>query len=244
MNSLDDELFSGSKAISNARKSVDLHTNTRGRKLIQCFENNGLIVTNGRYASDYPAQYTHYGPRGFTVIGLATCSAASLHLISDFQVFDLPTLSDHMPISLELDLNLDSNLCNSCFQVDNSLKWNSNCKEKFIQNMKLVQLKDYGENDINVLDNLLKLNVNTAARECGMINTDPGKSKIAKKPWHDKDCFAIKREIKSCLRTCKKSGFSEINSAKLTNLKKEYKDLLKHKKNFIRTNDYGNFRKV
>ena len=104
LNSLEEDKFTGRKEISNSSKSMDHHINTRGRNLIECFENNGLIVTNGRsYASDFPVKYTNYEPRGFSVIDLVASSSDSLHLILDFKVCDLPTFSDHMTVFLEIN---------------------------------------------------------------------------------------------------------------------------------------------
>ena len=101
LNSLDDYLSDGIANASAIRLSLDKEVDTRGKKLVDYFEKNGIVILNGRFPGDSPAQFTFHGQRGFTVIDVAACIWEHLDIIEDFEVRNLVTNSDHMPICIK-----------------------------------------------------------------------------------------------------------------------------------------------
>ena len=63
---------------------------------------NGLILINGRTLSDKPAQPTFCSHNGSIVIGLVWVSASAICLVRDLYMRVDVSLSDHIPVVLEL----------------------------------------------------------------------------------------------------------------------------------------------
>lgn len=65
------------------------------------FNNLGLLVLNGRTASDRVGEFKFLGPTGNSVIDLAAVSVNCLHLVNDFSVLSHAG-TDHMPIEVSV----------------------------------------------------------------------------------------------------------------------------------------------
>lgn len=79
-------------------------------------ESCNLVLLNGRSKSDSPADFTFVGAQGHSVIDLVWFSLNGLPLCGDFRVLDLPTLSDHLPVLLEINIlyaSIKNNMANN-----------------------------------------------------------------------------------------------------------------------------------
>lgn len=90
--------------INNARLSKDEVVNVRGRKFVDWLDDIGLLILNGRTKGDEEGEMTFVGKMGTSVNDLCAVSYDTLNLINKFQV-ENEIYSDHLPISLELGIN-------------------------------------------------------------------------------------------------------------------------------------------
>lgn len=107
LNQLEKEVIGNNTYILNNRSSLLSEENIRGKKLVKCFEMNGLFVLNGRSVSDLPAQCTFLNRNGTSVIDLAWISTLSLQIVKDFEVMKVTTGSDLFPIVITLCDNVN-----------------------------------------------------------------------------------------------------------------------------------------
>lgn len=97
-----DNVETYSDVIVSTRISIDSSCDKRGTRLIEFFNDEGLIILNGRMADDIPSQLTHHGARGSSTIDFAACTRCFIDTIRSFSVLSIPTSSDHQPIVLTL----------------------------------------------------------------------------------------------------------------------------------------------
>ena len=242
LNTVDEDILIGTNVNNCERKSNDMFVNTRGRACIERLSNNGFIVLNGRSVSDRPAAYTYYGARGFSVIDLVVCDIANLNTVKDFKVLDIPTLSDHLPISLSI-------ICTIKYIGNNNhnrnyVKWNKIHKQKYVSALVPLSL-DINSSSIDIADYNLKYNIKTAADKAGMKKRTFTVSRTYKTPWFDKECQRLKRNIKKCIRKAKKSNFNEIDKSLILQSKSNYKKTISKKRSLYEskvTREFGNCR--
>ena len=70
-------------------------------------ETNGMVVINGRAASDCPARYTFSASSGNSVVDLVWVNSACVERVGDLCVRREATLSDHFAVSVMLDKVVD-----------------------------------------------------------------------------------------------------------------------------------------
>ena len=61
-----------------------------------------MVIRNGRFQEDEQGEYTFHGSQGFSVIDYGICKLSDIAFISSFEVINLVTKSDHMPIKIAL----------------------------------------------------------------------------------------------------------------------------------------------
>ena len=210
---------------------MDKEVNTRGKKLVDCFEKNGLVILNGRFPSDSPAQFTFHGQRGFTVIDVAACIWEHLDIIEDFEVINLVTNSDHMPICIKFknktvcDPGLNFN-CNR-----DVIKWNSEKAAEFYIKMENSPTVAWFDGTLDELNANLLETIKDKASELSMVKRQSNSKQFPKdKPWVDLECMHLKKLIRKALKQCKKSNFEPSYLQEYTNLKQEFKKLINKKK--------------
>ena len=70
------------------RFSMDSVKNSRGKMLVECMEDLGFYVINGRANSDFPAKFTYVGGSGCSVIDLIWVNDMALSEIADLREYD------------------------------------------------------------------------------------------------------------------------------------------------------------
>ena len=125
----DDNLFYNTN-LNNDRKNLDLECNLRGKLLLECMEDLGLFLINGRSKSDFPAQYTFVSGVGCSVIDLVWVNLEATKILKDLRVLnDLISRSDHFPVKLTLKEEI---IYESCEGI---LKWKENLKDRYFEEM-------------------------------------------------------------------------------------------------------------
>lgn len=66
--------------------------------LARIMENLDFVILNGRSGSDFPANFTHISYNGKSIVDLCWCSANGINSLTNFEVMQFETLSDHFPI--------------------------------------------------------------------------------------------------------------------------------------------------
>lgn len=69
---------------------------------------NGLCVLNGRSKKDIPAQFTFSQSNGSSVIDLVWSTLNSFEFLFDFSVLSITTMSNHFPVIVECELNIEN----------------------------------------------------------------------------------------------------------------------------------------
>lgn len=101
-----EEIFVG-LSLNSYMSTTDKTVCGRGRILTNFMADNNLVFVNGRYLSDSPAQPT-FDERGTSIIDLIWVDATCLHYIQDLAVLLEPTLSDHRPVCLSLNISTNN----------------------------------------------------------------------------------------------------------------------------------------
>lgn len=232
LNSLQKYVLGNSDNAQETRVSLDPVINGRGRKIIESFENNSMIILNGRYPGDYPGQFTYHGERGFTVIDLAACSWAHLDTVLDFKVMDIVTGSDHMPICVDLNVSLNSNLPgDGGLPGQLRFAWNRDLKDNFITQMKHSRAVAWFPGTVDQLSTNLIDTIKEKALRSGMAKQISTSRKLPnRKPWYDSECRGAKKKARAALKDAKAKQFIEPSKSRYSSLKNAYKELLEKKK--------------
>jgi hypothetical protein len=85
------------------RKSKDKYIGNGGNSLIDCMQNCGLEVLNGRIKGDWEGEFTYIGSRGNTVIDYVFVNGRMLDKVTKLKVEERVD-SDHMPIKMEEEI--------------------------------------------------------------------------------------------------------------------------------------------
>ncbi|UYV83448.1 SETMAR [Cordylochernes scorpioides] len=195
-------------------------------QFINFLEDNLLVIINGRTKSDENGEYTYISERGSSVVDYCIVSHSLLEHRIDLLINSLP-YSDHMPMVIKMDSNLDGmKLESSTPRTFKRYKWASEKETTFIQN--LVAIQGSWNSPIEMLTNNFTNQIRSAMHTAGMqvvITPDGPKSK----PWFDRECYLTKKALKSQLKIYIKSN-SEGDRNAYALLKKKYSSLLTGKK--------------
>lgn len=99
------EIIESKSKVNVERSSKDKVVNSKGKMFLELCDNYNCLVLNGRTQGDLCGEFTYVGGQGCSVNDICAVSYALLDRIYDFKV--IPKLfSDHMPICLTLNLNI------------------------------------------------------------------------------------------------------------------------------------------
>ena len=179
---LDEEIFESAKSVWNMRKSCATKTDTKGIKLIEKFNENNLIVLNGRCKGDEDGNFTYKKNNNLSVIDFAACSANLLPNVEELKVI-WSDLSDHNQLALRLQFNLNTNVSKETLLP--KIKWNA--QASMTRNLEIEQIVSTG--------NFSECNLNRVKEIiCNVFNTKSTAWKGYKEKWYDKECFLARQE--------------------------------------------------
>ena len=124
-NEVDENLLLDFPKITGRRKSLDAEYNKRGRQLVNLMEEAGFMVLNGRTINDSPARFTFTNKNGSSVIDLVWVNTKAIETIVDMEVALLPTLSDHFPVMITLDIR------SARAETDINIRWKDHLLEDY-----------------------------------------------------------------------------------------------------------------
>ncbi|UYV67662.1 hypothetical protein LAZ67_5001511 [Cordylochernes scorpioides] len=213
-------------SLNASRNSKDEVISPNAVQFINFLEDNLLVIINGRTKSDGNGEYTYISERGSSVVDYCIVSHSLLEHRINLLINPLP-YSDHMPMVIKMDSNLDGmKLGSSTPCTFKKYKWTSEKETTFIQN--LVAIQGSWNSPIEMLNNNFTDRVRSAMHTAGMqvvITPEGPKSK----PWFDRECYLSKKALKSQLKIYIKSN-SEGDRKAYALLKNKYSSLLTGKK--------------
>lgn len=224
--------------LQDCHTSLDQICNSRGSDLLEFMNTNSFLLVNGRTYSDSPARYTYCSVSGNSVIDLLWCSAGDLQVISDLRVLNsILCSSGHFPLEFCLSgSNQDQIERNNREQQSLTSRsvfaWDAAKALSYSSAMACAPEVSHLGNDIQGgFDNLTRV-VKTVAADLGMlkVRSFPCHNFVAS-PWFDRELKSLKRSASLCLRECRRNNFSEPFLSEFLLSKREYKKVVKQKKN-------------
>lgn len=211
---------------ANKRESLDSVFNSRGRDLIDFCEKNELFIINGRFPGDWPSQFTYVGAQGTSVIDIAVCNVKALYKIKDFNVSQQLTKSDHLPISIVLDIYEKS-----IFDKKEKLKWKENSCNNFVNKMQYLSNVASINLDLNDMALNLVNSIKSVAKEVNMC-IKVGSNKIKKKSqiWYDDSCKEYREFLDKEFKKVKELKFPRELVADLHLIRNNYYKFINEKK--------------
>lgn len=196
---LDCNIISSFTAGIEQRKSNDKkQIRGNGRKLLELYNNFGLVVLNGRTLGDEEGRFTFSNNNGSSVIDICAVSIEMLSLVESFTVDD-HIWSDHFPIKLILSVDIQPNTSKKNELIP-KLKWNpknsENYKVRLDNNlMSLQEAKEFV--DVNDLKNLVL--------QSHTLPNKNHKQTEYKNKWYDKECEKAREKSMEALKAYRKS---------------------------------------
>ncbi len=223
--------------------------NQNGSKLLDLCKETGLRVVNGRCFGDLIGNFTHFPlTENPSVIDYMLVDEETLDLVNTFEVDDLTPFSDHCKISAQLKIAFSydeegprSNLLDIPIQFkwkdEDSIKFMAACTSVDVQklNKDFLSLKMYDFESVNTAVDKFSAIIYKACEIAGVRRVQVGRKrkkqpKSVNKKWFDKECLAVKKELKYWARNKSKYPFSVSIRDKYYSLYKKYKRLLRNKK--------------
>lgn len=224
--------------LSDTRCAIIPAFNSRGTLLTNFMNLHGFLVLNGRSPSDTPANITFCGQAGCSTVDLIWVDLNNAHRICDLKVIHQPTLSDHFPVSVTLQLNSYRDLTSNLSDINPSgfdrLIWQDSLESNFTELMRWspnVEKCTVNITSEEMYSNLIST-IKSSAEKCGMLKTFYRKEKTDfKKPlWFDAACAAAKRNLNTALRICQNNNFETNDRINWIQRKKEFRILTENKR--------------
>ena len=134
------QLFPNDTIATSPRQNIDPKFNTYGGKLIDLCKSVPLRLLNGRKCGDLLGFPTCYTPNGFSTVDYGMVSPSLYDKVDSFNVGDPePTLSDHVPITINLKIKNNINKTQikyNFYPKPSKIIWN---KDKSAQYLTLLQ---------------------------------------------------------------------------------------------------------
>ncbi|KAI5719975.1 hypothetical protein M8J77_000048 [Diaphorina citri] len=201
-----DENLAEEYGLLSQRISKDVVKNRRGEQLITCLEDHGFLVLNGRTEGDVPGQYTFLSRVGLSTVDLVWANLESCKLVSELRVSDTVIVSDHLPVTLTLNVLYEEQQPTSSQPKVKKFKW---LPEKAVEFSEQVNNAAKPSQAQDVYVELVKT-IEKAASDTGMIQeliipTQPN----VNKPWYSKSCRDLKKRSRQMLRKWKNKNCQE-----------------------------------
>lgn len=229
--------------LTGERNPKDKNVNTRGMKLCDFMDQNGMIVLNGRTEGDMDGEFTFENTNGNSTIDLCWINVRHINLVENFTVLDIVTGSDHYPVRVKLNSpDFFNRPRDKQGHPEKRMKfcWDPSKRERYIN--ALDNIMNFSKSFINMelatvdeQSELLGKVIEKAAEKEKMLKEVRVNGKTSRKlPWFDKELFNCKKETQKALREMRKTVVDENVRYKYLDLKKEYKTKIdKKKKEYI-----------
>lgn len=206
LNILDPNIFSNCVSVSPDRSSLDTFICKKGKILVNFMEGNGLLVCNGRFKADTPAQFTYCGPLGKSVIDLFWCSLNGLQFLTDFEVLHVRTRSDHFPVAASFECNSNDNLNENISNVLSAkLVFEFSKSNEYSNLMRWRDEVACSYDNVDNLNDCLISSIKSVAQQLNMVRGNGSVKPFShnNKPWFDNVCYVKRRLMLEAYHKCK-----------------------------------------
>ena len=226
--------------IKTERSNQDLIGNKYGKMLVEYCIASRSYIANGRTLGDLQGKVTCHQNRGSSTVDYAIITENLNSFVRRFQVLDPSTGSDHSPISLEMHLpqtnvnNIKTN--NREERIAPQCKWNDITRRMFLSKIQ----SEESNKTVHCIETLLDQgDIDVAVEKLGnLMNISPMHHLKRKQPrkqrtkkWYDYTCHEMGKRLKLVAKLCAASPTNPHLRGSLTKTRREYKKLLKIKKN-------------
>jgi hypothetical protein len=237
---LDSDMYEKSKY---CRTTVDNHVNCFGDQLIEFCSIFDCVILNGLQEQQFDNSFTFISTGGCSIVDyfIMSCELFSLLNVKTLKVNDV-TESDHLPISLLVELESESIMSESCKEhietFTGKYVWNKEKEGNFIEKFKSEDCQNLLKNATALLENDVNgaLNVFVKcmkdASSCMYRNVKEKKVNI-KSRWFDEECREAKKESRQKLKIFRKTRLDEDRIV-YVQARKKYRLLIKHKKKIFK----------
>uniref|UniRef100_A0A146M389 Retrovirus-related Pol polyprotein LINE-1 n=3 Tax=Lygus hesperus TaxID=30085 RepID=A0A146M389_LYGHE len=184
------------------RNSRDSLLNSKGRRLLEFFDNNGLVIVNGRVPGDTEGHLTFMCGRGTSVIDYCSVSLGILPCISEFSVVPYH-YSDHMPIVFKISTGSPIlERSGGALPILPKLKWDTTRAAAYSRVLDGLCKEEVGmasRTDIQLESERLVELISLAAKRCGMGHKSID-SEHKGQPWFNKKCRMARKRVFALLR--------------------------------------------
>ena len=230
------------------RNNQDEHTNSYGAQLIDFCTSTNIKILNGRTLGDFTGKYTYIGYNGLSVVDYALASENFLQTdhIQSFTVDTITSLSDHRPISLQLQFKFQ----NLIQPTPITIKRPSRIKLENIETYKHALVEEMSAEKLLpvmiALDetNGTKYEINSITKSVTSLYTNAAqkinKNMILRKkikhknknktPWYNNECITLKRKLNQIAKSLDKTPTNTPLRIHFYTTQKAYKKVLKRKK--------------
>ena len=188
------------------RCSMDKTLNAYGRKLLQLCYDTDLTIANGRLGKDIQGKYTFCSSKGQSVNDYLLLNPKDYDLVYDFDVLDFTELSDHAPLSFDINI-LNGFVYDNLPRTHKYLRWDSSRNHEYIQLllehrdelMTLVRNATSSENVNNAVKEISRILYDNAFKVFGkriLIDNSTNK-KQQKNEWFNCNCERKRRTFHS-----------------------------------------------
>ena len=239
------DFYSG---IETKRVNQDPNTNKYGKRLVDYCIATKSFIANGRTLGDLQGKLTCHQPKGSSAVDYAVFSENMLPFLLSFRVLDPSTGSDHSPITYEIETPYEKQKSppSNTTPTKRRIQWNEKNKAIFLKRIGSRQCEESAQ-EINLLlgghtgDSQSSIDealgkFTDMLTPCIPDNHKKQKSKNKKqrpKKWYDSSCHEMGKRLKNVAKLYAKSPTNPHLRGSLCKTRKEYRKLLKLKKNGI-----------
>lgn len=194
-----EDMYKSQCVLSDKRTSKDSIINSKGRKLMEFCNSNGLVVLNGMSRSDSDGSFTYISNSGDSVIDICAVSQECLYMVRDFMV-ENQIWADHMPIVLWLEIPQSENVIYKQNLLP-KLIWDEKNTEQYRHylDINLADLKNIKQ-ELSVEDF-----IDTIRKSSKQPRFRP-RNLVSKSKWFDNRCRQARSKSFHWLRKYKKSA--------------------------------------
>lgn len=222
---VDEHIPLGNLNLEHNRQSKDPVLNPNGKRILELFDDVGIIILNGRSRSDRCGELTFLGSMGSSINDICGVSLSALKLVHDFKVLS-KSFSDHMPIVLSLLVN---SIPENFMKLLPKINWNNQNVDTYKSKISDLLNGDFNHTCIEHV-------INAIYSASGYDNMKKAGKKVFKSKWFDNDCLSSRRQMFKLLNLFRRYNTDELKQMYL-DANKKYKELCKTKK----TEYWGSF---
>lgn len=200
-----DGLILTSEYLNKRRVSCDTQLSVRGSALLRLVNREGLVIINGRTATDPRGDFTFISSIGKSVVDLVICSPLLAGLVTDGGTVGLGSGSDHFPVFCKVSLSHSSAVANTAPAANTStrFRWNPVMRVHFNHLVQDHITVNYQGTDS---PSCLQAAVVSSAEQLALRSRTGPRQTISDNPWFNHTCRFFKKCRQNALcvmRTCR-----------------------------------------